>query len=162
MLNMVHVCFVILYHVKHGTCMLRERLFKFWFIVWLFIYCLMFYLWLLYLHGDVVDSDEPLLYAYIRAAETSCHICSCPLLATCKRYRQETLVHAPMLYMGRKNFQESINYCFHKQKVTVYFLHNMYVDEFRGDPLFKTARKYINKEMVKFRGVSKNEMTLYL
>ena len=64
--------------------------------------------------------------------------------------------------MGRKNFQESINYCFYKQKVTVYSLHNMYVDEFRGDPLFKTARKYINKEMVKFRGVSKNEMTLYL
>ena len=29
--------------------------------------------------------------------------------------------------MGRKNFQESINYCFHKQKVTVYSLHNMYV-----------------------------------
>ena len=61
--------------------------------------------------------------------------------------------------MGRKKFQESINYCFHKQKVTDC---NMYVDEFRGDPLFKTARKYINKEMVKFRGVSKNEMTLYL
>ena len=47
--------------------------------------------------------------------------------------------------MGRKNFQESINYCFHKQKVTVYCLHNMYVNEFRGDPLFKTARKYINE-----------------
>ena len=49
--------------------------------------------------------------------------------------------------MGRKNFHESINYCFHKQKVTVYSLHNMYmyVDEFRGDPLFKTPRKYINK-----------------
>ena len=43
--------------------------------------------------------------------------------------------------MGRKQFQESINYCFHKQKVAV----NMYVDEFRGDPLFKTARKYLNK-----------------
>ena len=24
-------------------------------------------------------------------------------------------------------------------------LHNMYVNEFRGDPLFKTARKYINE-----------------
>ena len=51
--------------------------------------------------------------------------------------------------MGRKNFQESINFCFHKQKVTVYSLHNMtpnmHVDDFRGDPLFKTARKYINK-----------------
>ena len=47
--------------------------------------------------------------------------------------------------MGRKNFQESINYCFHKQKVTVFSLHNMYVDEFRGDPLLKTARKYIHK-----------------
>ena len=57
---------------------------------------------------------------------------------------QETLVHAPKLW-AEKNFQESINYCFNKQKVTVYSLHNMYVDEFRGDPLFKTARKYINK-----------------
>ena len=40
--------------------------------------------------------------------------------------------------MGRKKFQESINYCFRKQKVTVYSLHNMYVGEFRGDPLFKS------------------------
>ena len=30
--------------------------------------------------------------------------------------------------------------------------------EFRGDPLFKTERKYINK----IRGVSKNDMTQYL
>ena len=46
--------------------------------------------------------------------------------------------------MGRKNFQESIN----KQKVTVYSLHNMYVDEFRGDPLFKTERKkWLNLEV---------------
>ena len=45
--------------------------------------------------------------------------------------------------MGRKNFQESI-----KQKVTVYSLHNMYVDEFRGDPLIKTARKkWLNLEV---------------
>ena len=48
--------------------------------------------------------------------------------------------------MGRKIFKRAlINYCFHKQKVTVFSSHNMYVDEFRGDPLFKTARKYINK-----------------
>ena len=38
----------------------------------------------------------------------------------------------------------------------------MYVDEFRGDPLFKTARKYINKRNGKFGGVSKNDMTPHL
>ena len=56
--------------------------------------------------------------------------------------------------MGRKNFQESINYCFHKQKVTVYSLHNMYVDYLCLKPR--------ENEMVEFRGASKNEITLYL
>ena len=56
-----------------------------------------------------------------------------------KKSKQETLVHAPKLWA------EKISKRALKQKVTVYSLHNMYVDEFRGDPLFKTARKYINK-----------------
>ena len=58
--------------------------------------------------------------------------------------------------MGRRN------HCLHKQNVSLaYKLDNGKITvEFRGDPLFKNARKYINKkEMVKFRVVSKNDMT---
>ena len=61
--------------------------------------------------------------------------------------KQETLVHAPKLW-AEKNFQESINY---KRM-------SMSSEEI----LCLKPRENITKEMVKFRGVSKNEMTLYL
>ena len=55
--------------------------------------------------------------------------------------KQETLMHAPKLWAEKNSNRALIIVSI---KVTVYSLHNMYVDEFRGDPLFKTARKYIN------------------